>query len=143
MKKFTTHKFTAKLGIALAGAALLAGTGAVQAKPRETPEQRLSRLLEGRTPGRPVNCLAQFQRDNVEIIDKTALVYGSGNTIYVNRPRHPQSLDSDAILVTRMHGSQLCKLDLVRLRDRASNTAYGFVTLEQFVPYRRTSSVRR
>jgi hypothetical protein len=137
------NKTATKLVIALAGATLLAGTGAVQAKPRETGEERLARRLEGRVPGRPVNCLTQSQRDNVEIIDKTALVYGSGNTIYVNRPRNPQSLDSDDILVTRLHGSQLCKLDLVRLRDRTSNVAFGFVTLEEFVPYRRVSPPRR
>jgi hypothetical protein len=136
------NKTATKLVIALAGATLLAGTGAVQAKPRETGEERLARRLEGRVPGRPVNCLTQSQRDNVEIIDKTALIYGSGNTIYVNRPRNPQSLDSDDILVTRLHSSQLCKLDLVRLRDRTSNVAFGFVTLEEFVPYRRVSAGR-
>lgn len=135
--------FATKLSLALSGAALLASAGAVQAKPRETPEQRLAKRLEGRVPGPPVNCLSQSERDHVEIIDKTALIYGSGNTIYVNRPRHPQSLDSDDILVTRLHGPQLCKLDLVRLRDRASNTSYGFVTLEEFVPYRRVAGPRR
>lgn len=137
------RKFATKLSVALAGVALLAGTGAVQAKPRETGEQRLAKRLEGRVAGRPVNCLTQAERDNVEIIDKTALIYGSGRTIYVNRPRYPNSLDSNAILVTRIHGSQLCKLDLVRLRDRASNMSYGFVTLEQFVPYTRVPRARR
>jgi hypothetical protein len=137
------RKFATKLSVALAGVALLAGTGAVQAKPRETGEQRLAKRLEGRVAGRPVNCLTQAERDNVEIIDKTALIYGSGRTIYVNRPRYPNSLDSNAILVTRIHGSQLCKLDLVRLRDRASNMSYGFVTLEQFVPYTRVPGARR
>lgn len=137
------RKFATKLSMALAGVALLAGAGAVQAKPRETGEQRLAKRLEGRVAGQPVNCLTHAQRDNVEIIDKTALIYGSGRTIYVNRPRHPNSLDSNAILVTRLHGSQLCKLDLVRLRDRTSNTSYGFVTLEQFVPYTRVLGARR
>lgn len=136
-------KIAMKLGLVLAGATLLAGAGAVQAKPRETGEQRLAKRLEGRVPGPPVNCLSQSQRDGVEIIDKTALIYGSGSTIYVNRPRHPDSLDSDDILVTRLHGSQLCKLDLVRLRDRMSDTAFGFVTLEEFVPYRRVPTPRR
>lgn len=135
-------KIAMRLGIALAGATLLAGAGAVQAKPHETGEQRLAKRLEGRVAGTPVNCLSQSQRDAVEIIDKTALIYGSGNTIYVNRPRHPESLDSDDILVTRITGSQLCKLDLVRLRDRMSNIAFGFVTLEEFVPYRRVRSPR-
>jgi hypothetical protein len=137
------RKFATKLSIALAGAALLAGTGAVQAKPRESGEQRLAKRLEGRVAGRPVNCLTQAQRNDVQIIDKTALIYGSGRTVYVNRPRHPESLDSNAILVTRLSSSQLCKLDLVRLRDRSSNMSYGFVTLEQFVPYTRVPGAQR
>jgi hypothetical protein len=136
------NKSALRLGLVLASATFLAGAGAVQAKPRETGEQRLAKRLEGRVPGRPVNCLSQSQRDAVEIIDKTALIYGSGNTIYVNRPRHPESLDSDDILVTRITGSQLCKLDLVRLQDRSSRMAFGFVTLEEFVPYRRLPTPR-
>jgi hypothetical protein len=137
------RKIAVKLGGALAAAALFAGAGTLHAAPRESGEQRLAKLLEGRVPGAPVNCLSPAQRDNVQIVDKTALVYGSGRTVYVNRPRHPSSLDSDAILVTRLHGSQLCKLDLVRLRDRTSNTSYGFVTLEEFVPYSRVADAKR
>jgi hypothetical protein len=136
-------KFAAKLGVALGSAALLASAGAVQAKPRETGEQRLAKLLEGRVPGAPVNCLTHAQRATVTIIDKTALVYGSGRTIYVNRPRHADSLDSDDVLVTRLHGPQLCNLDVVRLQDRSSHVPVGFVSLAEFVPYRRVESAGR
>ncbi|MDB5724063.1 MAG: hypothetical protein JWQ16_817 [Novosphingobium sp.] len=136
------NKFALKLGLVLAASMLVAGATSVQAKPRETGEQLLAKRLEGRVPGRPVDCLSQAQRDSVEIIDRTALIYGSGRTIYVNRPRHPDSLDRDDILVTRITGSQLCKLDLVRLQARSSNFASGFVTLEEFVPYRRVPTPR-
>jgi hypothetical protein len=136
-------KFAMKLGLALAGATLLVGAGVAQAKPRMTGEARLAKLLEGRVPGNPVSCISQTDRDSVQIIDKTALVYGSGPTIYVNRPRHPGDLDSDDILVTRLHSSQLCKLDAVRLHDRGSQMFTGFVTLEDFVPYRRAQDARR
>lgn len=132
-----------KLGIALAGAALLAGAASAQAKPRATGEERLEKLLEGRVPGTPVSCISRADRDDMRIVDKTAIVYGSGRTIYVNRPRHPGNLDSDDILVTRTHGSQLCKLDSVRLLDRTSQVYSGFVMLEDFVPYRRVESARR
>jgi hypothetical protein len=121
----------------------LAATGALEARPRLTGEAELARLLEGRVAGRPMDCLMLTQTDDVRIIDKTALVYGSGRTIYVNRPRHPQDLDRDDILVTRLHMPQLCKLDAVRLHDRSSHMFSGFVTLEQFVPYRRIEAARR
>jgi hypothetical protein len=135
---------TAKFAIALSAAALALGAaGIVQARPRESGQEQLDKLLQGRVAGTPVSCIPAFSNDQVRIIDRTALVYGSGRTIYVNRPRHPDNLDSDDILVTRRHGSQVCSLDQVRLHDRTSRSFSGFVNLEQFVPYRRIDSARR
>lgn len=136
---------TVKLGIALSAAALALGAAAAtaEARPRETGQQQLDKLLEGRVAGTPVSCIPAFANDQVRIIDKTALVYGSGSTIYVNRPRDPGNLDDDDILVTRRFGSQVCKLDLVRLHDRSTRSYAGFVNLEDFVPYRRVATARR
>ena len=135
---------TVKLGIALSAAALAFGVvGAAQARPRETGQQQLDRLLQGRVAGTPVNCIPAYGNEQVRIIDGTALVYGSGRTIYVNRPRYPSNLNDNDILVTRRFGSQTCKLDQVRLQDRSTRSFSGFVNLEQFVPYRRVDSARR
>ncbi len=49
----------------------------------------------------------------------------------------PNSLDDDDIMVTRLHTSQLCRLDTVRLHDRTGFHFTGFVGLEDFVPYRK------
>jgi hypothetical protein len=46
-------------------------------------------------------------------------------------------LGSDDILVTHPVGSQLCSIDTVRLVDRVSHFPNGFVTLGEFVPYRK------
>jgi hypothetical protein len=132
-----------KIGTALAAATLVIGAGGAQAKPRLSGEERLEKLIEGRVAGTPVSCISQSDRNDVEVIDKTAIVYGSGRTIYVNRPRYPNSLDSDDVLVTRLHGSQLCRLDSVRQHDRTTQTYTGFVMLGDFVPYRRVESARR
>ena len=59
--------------------------------------------------------------------------------IYVNRPSNPRSLDDDDIMVTKPTGSQLCRLDTVRLHDRSGFWFSGFVGLEQFVPYRKVA----
>ena len=127
-----------KVAIALAAAALLAGP-ASQAKERLTGEQQLAKLLEGRVAGEPVSCIPLHRTSNTRIIDRTAIVYDSGRTIYVNRPRHPGSLDSDDVMVTRLHSSQLCRLDTVRLHDRSGFWYSGFVGLEDFVPYTRVA----
>jgi len=94
-------------------------------------------MLEGREAGQPVSCINMSGSQQSTIIDKTAIVYDSGNVIYVNRPRNPESLDSDDIMVTEIHGSQLCRLDTVKLHDRSGFWYSGFVGLENFVPYRR------
>lgn len=126
-----------KTALVLAGAAALLTGPALQARERLTPEEQLAKLLEGREAGRPVSCISLNNTRESRIIDKTAIVYDSGNTIYVNRPRYPQSLDSDDIMVTEIHGSQLCRLDTVKLHDRSGFWFSGFVGLEDFVPYRR------
>ena len=126
-----------KFAIALAvGAALLAGP-ALQARDRPSGEEQLAKLLEGRVAGKPVSCIPLHRTSSSRIIDKTAIVYDSGRTIYVNRPRHPDSLDSDDVMVTRLHTNQLCRLDTVRLHDRSGLWYSGFVGLEDFVPYSR------
>jgi hypothetical protein len=129
-----------KIAMALAaGAALLAGT-AVEAKPKLTGEEQLAKALEGRVAGEPVNCISLFDSRDQRVIDKTAIVYGSGRTIYVNRPSNARDLDSDDIMVSTIHGSQLCDLDIVRTHERSGFFPTGFVGLEQFVPYRRVAS---
>ncbi|WP_421836680.1 hypothetical protein [Novosphingobium sp.] len=131
-----------KLGfVAAAGALLLAGAAA-DARPRLTGEEQLAKLLDGRVAGKPVNCINLPNVQSSRVIDKTAIVYGSGSTLYVQRPKSgASSLNSDDILVTRLVSSQLCNIDVVQLRDRNGLFWRGFVSLDQFVPYSRPAKV--
>ena len=119
------------LAIALAATALVAGGTAVSAKPKLTPEQRLEKLLDGRVAGKPTTCISQADSRDLEIIDGVALVYRSGSTLYVNKPKNPEDLDSDDILVIRTSGSQLCRLDMVHTVDRMSHFTTGFVKVSR------------
>ena len=132
-----------KIALALAtGAALIAGS-AVAAKPKLTGEQQLAKLLDGREAGKPVSCISLMDSRDQRVIDRTAIVYGNGRTIYVNRPSNARDLDRDDIMVTDIRGpSQLCNVDIVRTHDRANFMYSGFVMLEEFVPYRRVASAR-
>jgi len=124
------------LVISLAAGVIDAGTA--HAQRRERGEAELAKMLAGRVPGKPVNCIDLISAGSSRIIDHTAIVYGSGGTLYVNRPRSgASSLDSDDILVSRSFGSQLCRLDTVRLVDRGSRIPSGFIALDKFVPYAR------
>jgi hypothetical protein len=52
-----------------------------------SPEAQLAKALDGRVAGEPVNCLSLRSIRSSRIIDRTAIVYQVGNTLYVNRPR--------------------------------------------------------
>lgn len=130
-----------KLAIALAVTASLAGAVSLEARPRLTPDQELAKLLEGREAGQPVHCISYANSRDMKVIDGTAIVYGWGKTIYVNVPRDARHLDSDDIMVVRSSGSQLCDLDMVHTVDRNGLFTTGFVSLGDFVPYRKVPKV--
>lgn len=132
MRKFATA--------VIAATALLAAP-ALLAKPRLTGEERLAKRLEGREAGKPQSCLPSWETRDLEIIDGVALVYGHGDTIWVNRPDNAKDLDDDEILVTKTTGSQLCRLDIVQTMDRTSHFTTGFVGLGDFVPYKKVAKV--
>jgi hypothetical protein len=135
------RKITAAIALAAAAAGLMAGPAF--AKPKLTGEAKLAQMLDGRQPGKPVNCLPLGQAQDSRIIDKTAIVYQFGSTLYVNRPTNATALDSDDIMVTRTSQSSLCSLDTVELHDRTSRFYSGFVGLQQFVPYKKVATTPR
>lgn len=111
------------------------------AKEKLSPEARLDKMLEGRVAGEPQNCISLSSARSSTIIEGTAIVYRAGSTLWVNRPKGgADSLDDDDILVTKTIGSQLCSIDAVQLVDRTSHMYSGFVSLGDFVPYRRAKA---
>ena len=104
---------------------------------RPTGEQQLAKLLDGRVPGKSVSCISFSDQQDMKVIDKTAIVFGFGQVLYVNRPTNPGDLDSDKILVTKSSTGELCSVDIVTLRDRTDRMPSGFISLGQFVPYTR------
>jgi hypothetical protein len=127
--------FIAALAI---GTLALAGSAA-QAKQTtaEKGEARLAKMLEGRVAGEPRNCITSYNSRNVQVIDRTAIVYDAGKTVWVARPQNPRMLDKFDVLVIQRHGSQLCANDTMRTIDPTSGFNTGAVFLENFVPYTR------
>ena len=127
----------------LAAATVLTLAVTADARPRQTPEEKLAKMLDGRVAGEPRDCIYLPSIRGSRIVDKTAIVYDAGRTLWVNRPRSgASSLDDDDILVTNLYGSgsQLCSIDIVRLHDRTSFFYSGFVGLGEFVPYRKVAA---
>jgi len=102
-------------------------------------EKRLAKLLEGRVAGEPVDCIRAFPTQRMTTIDKTAYVYGRGNTIYVQRTRKPDQIDDRDTLITRRFGggTQLCRVDIATTIDPLTGIFTGAVFFEDFVPYTR------
>lgn len=123
--------------ISLTLGALVLSSAVVQAAPRLQPEQKLARMLEGRVAGKPVDCVNLHNIRSTKIIGGTAIVYDAGSTIYVNRPLNSESLDPWDTLVTKLHSSSLCSIDVVQLYDSSSLAWTGSVALGEFVPYKR------
>jgi hypothetical protein len=123
------------LKVLAASALVLAVSGAgVAASPKG--EARLARMLEGRVPGKPVDCIYLPQIRSTQVISGTAIVYDAGRTIFVNRPEGgARSLSSGDVLVTKPHANQLCSVDIVRVFDQGTRFERGFVNLGDFVPY--------
>ncbi|BDI60038.1 hypothetical protein [Qipengyuania nanhaisediminis] len=101
-------------------------------------EQRLAEMLDGRVAGEPQNCIRQRMSERMTVIDETAIVYGSGRTIYVQRTTSPEDIDSrDAMVSRRFNASQICRQDVVTTIDPFLGFFTGAVFFEKFVPYTR------
>jgi hypothetical protein len=132
---------------ALPVAAQDAGDVEAEAMEHPTPltkgEARLAKLLEGRVAGEPVRCIRTFPRSRMQTIDKTAYVYGSGTTIYVQRTNAPDSIDdSDALVINRYDPTSLCRVDIATTIDPFTGIFTGAVFFEDFVPYTRVKPAK-
>ena len=130
-----------KTAFAVAAALSMAVAPSADAKPRLTGQEQLAKMLDGRVAGKPQSCIftGGAASNDMTIIDRTALVFRSGGTLWVNRPADPKSIDDNDILVfKRFSGSQLCRTDMVNTVDRLSpHMLTGVVFLGDFVPYRK------
>lgn len=130
-------KHLATLAVVAAAAGLVAAP--IEAA-RLSGEERLAKLIEGRTAGEPKSCISTSGSQSLTVIDKTAVVYKQGTKVWVNRTKNPQDIDDDDVLVIRKYGgSQLCRTDMVTLVDRSSGMFSGALFLEDFVPYTKAS----
>jgi hypothetical protein len=124
-------------------AALIAGLTAAPIAPlaaaKLTPEAQLAKLVEGRTAGKPVDCInLGISSNDSQKIPGLAMAYRQGTTWYVSRFQDgcPQ-LREDTILITRMHSSQLCRGDFAELRESGGNFPLGTCIFDSFTPYRK------
>lgn len=122
--------------IALLAAAGCAHSGPYREGERERGEARLETMIRGKVAGKPQSCISAYLSSHLHVIDRTALVYDAGDTIWVSRPLDPNMLRPGDILVIERTSGQLCKHDIVRTIDQSMHIMTGVVFLGDFVPYR-------
>jgi hypothetical protein len=123
--------------------AILIVSGSALAAGKDEPGAELAKMLEGRVAGPPVTCIDLPQAQGSRVIDRTAVVYDFGSTIYVNYPQSGANvLSSDDILLTKTFSTQLCKMDIVRMVDRTGGFPKGFISLGPFIPYKRPAAAK-
>ena len=124
------------IGLAAAAALGMLAAPAI-AKPRVSGEEKLARLLEGRVAGTPRDCISMRVNRDQQVIDRTAVVYGRGKTIWVNVPHNARDLDDSDAMLIRTFSGDLCRQDIVTTFDTTGGFYTGNVFLSQFVPYTR------
>jgi hypothetical protein len=94
--------------------------------------------LAGRTAGAPQRCVPTRPSDSLRIVDAQTVIYGSGQTVWVNRPASTcPGMDQMDVLVVDLIGSQYCRGDRVRTIDPVTKIPGPSCILGDFVPYRR------
>ena len=102
---------------------------------------RLEVALAGRVAGKAQSCLPPRDTNGPESFGETTLLFHSGNVIYRTETNGSCArAGRDNILVTRIHGSSLCRGDISQMVDRTSQFPSGSCAMGDFVPYRKPST---
>ena len=119
------------------GALLGASAGWASSRSVREGEARLARMLEGRTAGERVDCVATTNNlARLIVIDQVGLVYDTGETLYVARAAEPGKLRrTDRLEFARSKGDELCVTDKAFMVDRASGLQSSVIRFDGFVPY--------
>ncbi len=106
-------------------------------------EAEITRILAGRVPGKPVSCIPLTNLGPSQTVDRTAIIYGQGRTLYLNRlPNGCPGLTHFTYPVVKTSLSELCSADILTIVDQGSHMTMGSCGLGEFVPYTKPAKAR-
>ena len=125
--------FRLAMPVMLAAAALTVTAAA----PMQTPDERLTKRLDGLTPGKPVSCLSMREVTQVKGYGNTLLYIQGRNRVWRTETNGGCEGISrrDDIMVTRTTSAQYCRGDMIQTRDRTGGFMTGACALGDFTPY--------
>ena len=124
-----------RIGATLLALAALSGcaAGMAQREARgEDPE--LTKALAGRIAGKPKTCL-DLRDASASQQYRDAIVYRSSTRTLWRMDAPGCPLDDNAIIVSRVYSSEICRGDIFQLVDRTSGFFRGACAYGDFVPY--------
>ncbi len=131
--------FTIAAAVLGAAAHASPASDAAQAK----AEAEITKILAGRVPGKPVSCIPLTNLGPSQTVDRTAIIYGQGRTLYLNRlPHGCPGLTHFSYPVVKTSLSQLCSTDILTIVDQGSHMTTGSCGLGEFVPYTKVAKAR-
>lgn len=118
-------------------AALVATTGATADSRADREARELDKALAGRVAGKPLDCIDPPRAGGTQIIGNHTLIYRDygGAVLRNDLPDACPGLNENSIIVTEVHGGQLCRGDMFSTLDRGSRIAGPRCPLGAFVPY--------
>ena len=118
--------------------ALLAAASALHAETAtERGERQLARMLGDRVAGPPVDCFEYVSATKKIEIDGVALVYDTGDVVYVARPAN--AMDPRDTIMGGFRGRDICASQKFFTVSRQGGMRTGIADITEFVPYRRPS----
>lgn len=76
---------------------------------------KFAQEVAGRMPGATGTCVSTFGSENLRVVNRSTLAYGSGRTVQINRlPAPCPGLDQFNTIIVEAHGSQYCRGDRIR-----------------------------
>ena len=121
----------------LLGVLAIAGCAADEArlaKSQASDAKELAVALQGRTAGKPVDCISSQGLNGPQIIG-TTLLYSDVGRIWRTDLAACPGLNSDSLLIVEQHGSQLCERDHFRVHQRGSSISGATCWMGRFTPY--------
>ncbi|MEO6359335.1 MAG: DUF6491 family protein [Sphingomicrobium sp.] len=77
--------------------------------------ENFAREVAGRVPAGGGSCISTFGSENLRVVNRSTLAYGTGRTVQINRLAAPcPGLDQFNAIIVEANGGQYCRGDRIR-----------------------------